>query len=48
MRQSLLFFLKEPGYNIMMLSTFSGLNFPEGNKEERISGEWGGSQVQVS
>ena len=29
-------FMKEPAYNIMMMSTFSGLTVPEGQKEERI------------
>ena len=33
MRQSLLFFVKEPGYNIMIMSTISGLTFLEGTKE---------------
>ena len=42
------FVLKEPDYNIMMMSTFSGFTIPEGQKEERRTVEWGGSQVQVS
>ena len=28
------FFMKEPDYNIMMMSNFSGLTVPEGQKEE--------------
>ena len=35
------FFMKEPDYNIMMMSNFSGLTVPEGQKEERrmVNGE---------
>ena len=36
MRQSLFFVRKEPDYNMMMMSTFSGLNVPEGHKNKRI------------
>ena len=35
MRQSLKFFLKEPDYNIVVISTFSGLAVPEAQKEEK-------------
>ena len=35
MIQSLIFSMKEPDYNIIMISTFSGLTVPEGQKEER-------------
>ena len=41
-RQSLIYiFLKEPDYNITIMSTFSGLAVPEGQKEERsrLNGE---------
>ena len=31
-------FLKEPDYNIMIISTFSGLTVSEGQKEERLVG----------
>ena len=31
----IVFVLKEPGYNIMMMSTFSGFTVTEGQKEER-------------
>ena len=35
------FFLKEPGYTIIVMSTFSYLTDPEGQKEERrmVNGE---------
>ena len=35
------FVLKGPDYNIMTMSTFSGLTVPEGQKEERkmVNGE---------
>ena len=42
MRQSLIFFvLKETDKNILMISTFLGLNFQKGQKEERrtVNGE---------
>ena len=42
-----IFALKGPDYNITMMSTFSGLTVPEGQKEEK-DGEWGDSQVQIS
>ena len=35
MIQSLIFSMKEPDYNIIMISTFSGFTVPEGQKEER-------------
>ena len=31
-----IFVMKEPAYNIMMMSTFSGLTVLEGQNEERI------------
>ena len=36
-----IFVLKEPDYHIMMMSTFSGLTVPEGQKEEirMVNGE---------
>ena len=36
MIQSLIFFLKDTDYNIMMMSTFSGLTVPEDKKEDRM------------
>ena len=33
--ESDIFVLKDPNYNIMMMSIFSGLNVSEGQKEER-------------
>ena len=32
----IVFVLKDPDYNIITMSTFSGLTVPEGHKEERI------------
>ena len=36
-----IYFLKDPDYNIMMMSTFLGLTVPEGQKEEirMVNGE---------
>ena len=36
MIKSLIFFLKDTDYNIMMMSTFSGLTVPEDKKEDRM------------
>ena len=32
-RKKMIFFMKEPDYNIMMMSTFSGFTMLEGHKE---------------
>ena len=34
------FIMKEPDYNIMMISTFSGFSVPEGQKEKRRMVNW--------
>ena len=34
------FVMKESGYNIIMMSTLSGLTVPEGQKEEIIMLNW--------